>query len=202
MVNNTTIENEHPAMIEDDQSTLFGEETLDSTLEASESDEVNTESEMSEDLSELSVAPGEAVARSANQSSWIWYFLGLLLILWLANFFVSLAGDTLFWAQRASYISSVILRFIILLASGMWLIPRLFLADHSASYIVIGWAAVVSGIIVSIGRYISEQNFWTFLNLIIEPADSLLLALAAVWLTLRLKKILTQQKDDQSTHQA
>ena len=61
--------------------------------------------------------------------------------------------------------------------------------------IVSAWTGFIAGTILGIARFISMQSLWTFLNIIVEPLDSILIALAAGYvayvLTVR-KQIINQ----------
>jgi hypothetical protein len=72
-----------------------------------------------------------------------------------------------------------------LVAQYLWH-SRVFGNVLSALYIVFGWVGFIAGLILACARFISGPSLWTFINLIVEPIDSALLALVASYIVYHL----------------
>jgi hypothetical protein len=125
--------------------------------------------------------------------SWSFYALGLLIVLVVSDWLVQSMGTILFWTPRSVYLMSYVLRTVVLLSAAYAWHRSLFRDNRSAFRAVFVWLGLLSGVILAILRFAAGPSFWGFINMVIEPLDSTILALATWYivahLTTKLKVI-------------
>ena len=126
-------------------------------------------------------------AALTGQASITPYALGAIAVVVAVDYVVSSVGRDFFWSPQLIYLASFFARFIsfIILAQ---LFRRSVRDNAQTLTIVFGWLGVLSGLILACIRFITTTAFWTFLNLIVEPIDSMLLALIASYIVYQLAR--------------
>ena len=66
---------------------------------------------------------------------------------------------------------------------GTYLTP-----NPETRYIASAWIAFIAGAVTALMRFVPEPMLWTFLNLLIEPLDGILLALIAAYFVYAITK--------------
>ena len=126
-------------------------------------------------------------AALTGQASITPYALGAIAIVVAVDYVVASVGRDFFWSPRSIYLASFFLRFIsfVILAQ---LFRRSVRDNAQTLSIVFGWVGLLSGLILACIRCITTTAFWTFLNIIVEPIDSMLLALIASYIVYQLAR--------------
>ncbi len=126
-------------------------------------------------------------AALTGQASITPYALGAIAVVVAVDYVVSSVGRDFFWSPQSIYLASFFARFI-----SFIIFARLFrrsVRDNAQTLsIVFGWIGVLSGLILASIRFITMPAFWTLLNLIVEPIDSMLLALIASYIVYQLTR--------------
>ncbi len=142
---------------------------------------------------EAPVVAATPEVKAEKPRSWSLSALGLILILMLCDIVAQRMGIQWFWTPRTIYSMSYVLRAGTLLVAAYAWHRSLFRDDRIAFRSVFIWLGLVSGILLALLRFIGEPSFWAFINMVVEPLDSTILALA-MWyivqhLTTKLKLI-------------
>ena len=146
-----------------------------------------TDSEAESILSEHPDSEASDIERTHHTaSSWLYYALVLVAFIILIDYSIVLLGSKLFWTVRSMYALSLVARAVILIIAHFLWRRRAFGENQHALFIISAWIGFVSGMVLAASRFIGAASFWTFLNLLAEPINSILLALFASFIVYQL----------------
>lgn len=125
--------------------------------------------------------------------SWTYYAFFAIAILVLTDFLIAHIGGLLFWTEQTVYIVSITARACALFAGTLVYGWRIFSAlpdfdAHRTQHAVTLGIGLISGIILSVMRFINHTTVWTFFNLIVEPLDGALIGLGISYIIYHLKR--------------
>ncbi|MBI4090985.1 MAG: hypothetical protein HY422_03090 [Candidatus Komeilibacteria bacterium] len=156
------------------------QEQLDS-LETPTPEEVIEEEEGAEEELERTVS--EKPARSGRAfGSWLYPALVVTGFLIAVDYAMSALAHEFFWSIRGVYLASISLRAVLLVLIQYFWLGKRIVHERAVWYVVFGSIGFASGLATGIMRFVAIQEFWAFINLIIEPLDTALIALAISYL--------------------
>ena len=126
-----------------------------------------------------------------TRPSFVPYVVAMLVLLLAVDFLVSRLGANFLWRERTIYLVSYVARMLAFIFATQFLYERAFRGDSRIALVVNGWLGLVTGAILAVGRFGAAPAVWTFLNLIVEPLDSLVYAVLITWLISKFKKVST-----------
>lgn len=180
LVDEEALEEKH---LEDEEydDPVSTEEEGEITVAESPDEEVTVEEE--EEIVDEAVTSEEklATAASARPRSWSYHAAALLFLLLFGDVVIQRLGVQFFWTPRAVYILSYVVRTTALLIAAYLWHRSLFRDNRKDMQIVFLWLGLISGCILALLRFIGAPSFWSFINMVVEPLDSMLLALFAAF---------------------
>ncbi|OGY92937.1 MAG: hypothetical protein A3B31_03615 [Candidatus Komeilibacteria bacterium RIFCSPLOWO2_01_FULL_53_11] len=171
---------------------------MDTIDENKHADEALEQTLVSED-SEPALA-SEVVGESASASiddpyhlaehhlSWTFFTLIVTAVLIGTHIALAQVGVTYFWPPRVSYVVSILGRAIMLFLLLFVFRGTYLTANPETRYVASAWIAFIAGAVTAFMRFVHEPMLWTFLNLLIEPLDGVLLALIAAYFVYAITK--------------
>lgn len=163
------------------------EKSDEATDDAIVSETAEVESDVVFDLHENNAPKKEAqvLERSkththapASERSWSLAAFVIIAGLVVADHFVMRMGTANFWPLINAYLVSYLVRFILLIVA-LYIVRRLLPRTRSVALVVVVFIGVLAGTASALIRFVIEQKIWTFFNILTEPVDMVLLALAA-----------------------
>lgn len=126
------------------------------------------------------VAPEQIdrVPAKPRERSWSVVALFIVALLIAADYGVRWLGAEQYWPLVTTYASSFAARFLVLIIS-LFLVRTYFPAAKGESRIIAVLIGCCAGLVSAVTRFIETQAMWTFFNLITEPVDMIIVALAA-----------------------
>lgn len=157
-------------------------------------EDISTESadslEAAEELDDFSgpdARPEHTIAATPQHTTekstytWTYFACAGVIALLLIDYVVRLIGAEFFWTLRLMYFTSFIIRFFVLLAIIHFNRANFF-KDTPTLYVVTAVMGFAAGLILALDRFVENASVWTFFNILTEPIDSTLIALAVAYI--------------------
>lgn len=158
---------------------LAAQEQLDSVETPAPEEEVIVEEE-GEEL-ERNVSEKQKPAKLIS-GSWLYPALVMTGFLIAVDYTMSALAHEFFWSIRSTYLASIALRLVLLVLIQYFWLGKRIVHERTVWYTVFGSIGFVSGLATGVMRFVAIQEFWAFVNLIIEPLDTTLIALIVSYL--------------------
>lgn len=158
---------------------LAAQEQLDSVETVAPEEEVIVEEE--EEELERTVSEKKKPEKLIS-GSWMYPALVVTGFLIIVDYAMSVFAKELFWSVRGAYLASISLRVVLLVLIQYFWLGKRIVHERAVWYTVFGSIGFVSGLATGIMRFVAIQEFWAFINLIVEPLDTALVALVVSYL--------------------
>jgi len=171
---------EHPSLVN---------EQAESTLVTEIDDEVDYEGVLKPTKRLVAITESKP-----SEASWLTYFFYLIVLLIAIDYLLALASGHWFWTERTLYVYSLLLRFVLGTAVAYWSAGKLLFRRELDGRLIHSLVGMIAGLILAGSRFAQTRSFWTFINMFLEPLNSLLLLLLGSAIAFTLHKKLNKQK--------